>query len=783
MPYWLARHEDRLAEDWIKRFDPRFWTVNFPRPAMGSVVTTGPDSLRVDCVFYQRQDLAGLIWESEDRWDHPLLAYETARDYRGMTLSFRWRTSGAIAPLSAVYGATLTIEGRDQRGAPRTWYVRLWNYATGSAADARITLDFDRLAGGFMLPEEADPVWAGDIDRMFFSIVPETYDGGSGVLTPPAEGTVMLSEIRCEGSGASIGLGDAFVPPHRLRIATGYDDLYHMTPERVLHNIVALGYRDWINHYVGMSHYFRLARDAASGRFVAQGAGSSVLNAAARQWHADFYARSHTFGFRVITSLSFELLDEHAPEAWKQRDHEGAPALTGWDPPSTLLSPCNGAAVDYLKAVARDFCALAAASGLPVDFQIGEPWWWSGLGGVRRPCFYDAATTAAYTAETGRAVPTRHRSVTENPDAAQAHYLDWLGQKLGAATLALRDAVKAAHPGARVALLFFTPQVIDAGAPMLARVNMPGAWAFPAFDLLQVEDYDHVTAENWGAHERGIAVVDARFGYPRAAQHYFAGFVLDGADRAQWRAIGRSIGDARDKGYGEVFVWALPQTLRDGFAFFDTAQEDEMDGFHDVRFPLEVGMGASGGPEFSTTVIATASGFEQRNMNWAQARARYDAGLGVRSETDLATVIAFFRARRGRACGFRFRDPFDYGSNAAGDGATPFDQVLGTGDGVRTGFPLVKRYGGEDGHTRRITRPVAETVRVAVNGVERRDGWALGAAGEVRFAEAPAPGAVVTAGFLFDVPVRFADDHLAVSLAGFRAGEIPSIPLVEVREA
>jgi len=783
MAYWLAQAADRLAEDWIKRFDPRFWTVNFPRPAMGSLVTTGPDALKVNCVFYRKQGMAGLIWESADRWDHPLLAYETARDYRGLVLTFRWKASGNIALLSDVHGPTLTIEGRDAAGVARTWYVRLWNYAVGSGDDARITLDFDALAGGFMLPQEADPVWAGDIDRMFISIVPGSYGAGSGVLSAPAEGQVEISDILCEGGGATIGMGDAFVPPHGLRMATGYDDLYHLTPARVLHNIISLGYRDWINHYVGMSHYFRLKHDAGTGRFLVDDAGAQKLNTPTRSWHADFFARAQTMGFRVISSLSFELLDEHAPDGWKQRDHAGAPALTGWEPPSTLVSPCSAAGVDYLKAVALEFCALASGAGLPVDFQVGEPWWWSGFGAVRRPCFYDAATVAAYTAETGRPVPTRHQLVTEIPGAAQDDFLDWLGTKLGAATLALRDAVRGAHPNATVALLFYTPQVIDAGAPMLARVNMPAAWTYPAFDVFQVEDYDHVTEENWGAHERGIALVDARFGYPKSAQHYFGGFVLNGADRHQWRAIGHSIETARERNYAEVFVWALPQVMRDGFTFYGMTGEEEVGGFHDVRFPLEVGYGAGGGPEFSTTVIGTASGFEQRNINWAEARGRYDAGLGVRSEADLATVTAFFRARRGRAFAFRFRDPFDFSSAPMGGAVTALDQRLGTGDGVRTTFPLVKHYGESEPQVRRITRPVAGTVRVAVNGAEMTGGWLLGALGEVQFEAAPAAGAAVTAGFEFDVPVRFGEDQLSVSLAGFRAGEIPAIPLIEVREA
>lgn len=163
MPHWLASPGDALTHTHIKRFDPRFWTVDFPRPMMASVVTTGPGSLRADAIFYKADDLAGLIWESEDRWDHPLIAYETARDYRGCRLSFHWSSTG-LMPLDAVDGPTLTIEGRDAGGAPRTWYVRLWNYANGTPEEADIALDFDAMDGGFLLPAEADPVWAGDID-------------------------------------------------------------------------------------------------------------------------------------------------------------------------------------------------------------------------------------------------------------------------------------------------------------------------------------------------------------------------------------------------------------------------------------------------------------------------------------------------------------------------------------------------------------------------------------------------------------------------------------------
>lgn len=783
MPYWLTSSEHRLRTDWMKRFDPRYWTVNFPRPSMASVVSTGPAALRVDAVFYQRQDLIGLIWESEDRFDHPLLGYETSRDYRGLTLSFRWRASGDLKRLDAVYGPTLTLEGRDSQGTPRTWYVRLWNYASGTPEDAVIHLDFDDMSGGFLLPSEADPVWAGDIDRLFISLVPSSFDGSSAPLASPASATIEISDILCEGGDATLPLGDAFLPPHDLRLASGYDDSYHLTPARVLRGALHLGYRAWIDHYVGMSHYAALGYQPADGRFIA-GGGGAVLNAPCQSWHRDFLSRAQALDYRVILSLSYELFDAYTPEDWKQRSFDGAPALTGWSPPSTLLSPAHSGAMAYLQRVAHDFVALQVEAGMAATFQIGEPWWWSGFGEIRKPCFYDAATRSAYTAATGKSVPPMHQSATETISPEQGDYLDWLGNVLGASTLALRDHVRSAFPGAWVGLLFFTPQVIDPAAPLLARANLPRQWMYPAFDVLQVEDYDHVTSGQDAARAQALGLVDAHLKYPRSAMNYFSGFVLNAADRRFWKRIIQAAQNAQEAGFAQVFLWAYPQIARDGLTYFSLKEDEGIMGFHDVQFPLEVGFGASGGSEFSTTVVATASGFEQRNINWSQARLRYDAGLGVRSEQDIAVLTAFFRARRGRAYAFRFRDLWDDRSASVGSAVTAFDQPLGMGDGAATQFQLVKRYGDEtDALVRPITRPVMGSIRVSINGAEVSQGWTCDpSTGIVAFSTPPAPGAELRAGFLFDVPVRFADDHLPISLASFQAGEVPSIPLVEVRE-
>lgn len=207
--------------------------------------------------------------------------------------------------------------------------------------------------------------------------------------------------------------------------------------------------------------------------------------------------------------------------------------------------------------------------------------------------------------------------------------------------------------------------------------------------------------------------------------------------------------------------------------------------FHEARFPAALSAGSSGGPERRTEIVTLSNGFEERNSPWAQSRRRYDAGLGVRSLDDLAEVIAFFEARHGQLHAFRWKDWTDFKSCRPSAQPAATDQVLGTGDDAATLFDLRKAYvSGGQTYWRPIAKPVAGTVTVAVDGVALAAGAGFGvdlAAGQVQLSAAPTTGAVVTAGFEFDVPVRFDTDRIVTSLSGFAAGEIPSIPVVEVR--
>jgi len=207
--------------------------------------------------------------------------------------------------------------------------------------------------------------------------------------------------------------------------------------------------------------------------------------------------------------------------------------------------------------------------------------------------------------------------------------------------------------------------------------------------------------------------------------------------------------------------------------------------FHDIRFPAALSFGSAGGPERRTEVVTLANGFEERNTPWSHSRRRYDAGTGLRALDDIITLIAFFEARRGRMHAFRWKDWSDCTSCPLSGPMAYDDQTIATGDGAAVEFQLTKTYApGAYEYIRPVTKPVAGSVRVGVDGAELSEGsdFTVDAiTGKVTFASAPANGAPVTAGYEFDVPVRFDTDWIQASVASFQAGEVPNVPVVEVR--
>ncbi len=209
--------------------------------------------------------------------------------------------------------------------------------------------------------------------------------------------------------------------------------------------------------------------------------------------------------------------------------------------------------------------------------------------------------------------------------------------------------------------------------------------------------------------------------------------------------------------------------------------------FHEIRFPVDISIGATGGPERRTEIVTLGSGREERNTRWANSRRRFNAGYGIKTLDQIHQVIRFFEERRGRLHGFRWRDPVDYKSCPPSSTPSPQDQIIGVGDGISDLFLLTKDYSENiNPYQRRIDKPVAGSVVVAVDSVLQTAGSDYSideATGVVLFASGniPTPGALITAGFLFDVPARFDSDYLEINLTNFNAGAIPDIPIVEIR--
>jgi len=208
-------------------------------------------------------------------------------------------------------------------------------------------------------------------------------------------------------------------------------------------------------------------------------------------------------------------------------------------------------------------------------------------------------------------------------------------------------------------------------------------------------------------------------------------------------------------------------------------------GFHDIRFPASLSFGSVGGPERRTEIVTLANGFEERNTPWAHSRRRYDAGVSLRSLDDVEALIAFYEARQGQLFGFRWKDWSDFKSCLPSKAPSALDQIIGLGDGVQLAFSLVKTYrSGEQSYTRPIVKPVLGTILVALDGdakVETLEFSVDVTTGVITFPTPPDPGVRVTAGFEFDVPVRFDTDRIQTSVASFKAGDVPNVPVLELR--
>jgi uncharacterized protein (TIGR02217 family) len=213
------------------------------------------------------------------------------------------------------------------------------------------------------------------------------------------------------------------------------------------------------------------------------------------------------------------------------------------------------------------------------------------------------------------------------------------------------------------------------------------------------------------------------------------------------------------------------------------------------RFPDDIAYGSQGGPMYKTAITVMASGREQRNITWGQARHKYDVSYGVRDQASLDDLLSFFHAVLGAAHSFRYKDfsdfhtatPSGYGADGAPSTAvTKDDQHFGSGDAILTEFQITKTYTkGVLDTVRNITKPIDGTVLIAVDGVLQTEGGGSDytidyTTGIITFVSPPGDGLALTWGGEFDVPVRFESDTITTKIDNYLVGNI-SVDLIEVR--
>lgn len=194
--------------------------------------------------------------------------------------------------------------------------------------------------------------------------------------------------------------------------------------------------------------------------------------------------------------------------------------------------------------------------------------------------------------------------------------------------------------------------------------------------------------------------------------------------------------------------------------------------FIEHRFPSNISIGMRGGPEFSTFITESIGGYETRNINWSEAKNKYEITKAITNEHELEQILTFFRLTKGKALGFRFKDHSDFRVQK---------QLLFKGDGKSNSFQLYKNYQlGDISYQRRITKPVKGTMQIEVckgnisYSVDYKNGI-------ITFSETLPLDCEVIGSFEFDVPVRFNNDYLELTNHYQKIYSIDRLELIELK--
>lgn len=548
----------------VKRFSPKYFTVNGPRSMSFSIVSD-QDKMTINYTARLKNDLCGITWFSEDTKDHTNQKYSTNKDYRGTVWVFDIELSNTSPVLNDEKRApSITVNARDASGTPVTYIIPIFRYAdTPTLRTARVTIDWSTVMGGFFADQ---PIFAGDIDNLFIAAVVSSYDVASDPLPAPMNGSISITNVSVTGPSSDLVLRKATVGVNGLGMATSYDDSYDLTPQRIIENLLDLGYSDSINHYCGMSIFPQKTWDGTRLVIVTHdnAAGLPVVNNPTAQWHKDFARQCAKNNLRLIQAVSFETFSPDTRYDWVQRAANNELGETGYVPPSNLLSPCSVDAMNWLHKASIEFASIASAAGLEIIVQIGEPWWWYNPGTLK-PCFYDASTRQKFNAQTSLIAPDFQNIFSTNVGTPYDEFKTFLRNELGNAVLGIRDAIKTAHPTAKVSILPFFPTIINKG--IMEFVNYPvNQYAYPNFDIFQTEGYDWLIQDDTANIPKSMTIPLIDLGYPPSQVEYLAGFVPQlplNARPEVWKRILKNIKDNLTYSIRKQYIWAYNIIARD----------------------------------------------------------------------------------------------------------------------------------------------------------------------------------------------------------------------------
>lgn len=597
-PRALQRKGEDYPETTEQLFAPYLWTINGPRDSSFSVVTDG-NTLEAPFSVFTRGAYIGLIWEAQDNYSHAARSYNDYSDFTGVTWVFDVVMSASMPVINEPTRAlTITIEN-DQG----VCFVPLDQFAdTPDLRTSRITLDFDNMIGTVLFQANNQTISPANIKKIMIGLVSNSYINNDPTPLSAREDCLFTLTHVSVTNPIPFTRKNLTLPTQDVGISTSYDDMHNQSPERVINQIKALGYGGKINHYCGMSRYPNREINAALGRaIITETLGNTIIDSAKR-WHASFAELLVVEGWECNWAISYEMFSTFANTNYAQRDDDGNLGVTGYTPPSYLLSPVIEAAdvpaiaghtqvgsMVYLGNVFEDFGNIMLTAGLKPILQVGEPWWWWNSDGA--PCYYGAVARQKYFDETGDFAPRimdindlTGIDINDNgpytgAQSAQQNFIKWCRDKLGDSTLYLRDRIRAVDATAEATLLFFLPSILNPDVGMVNIVNYPIAdYQSPNWDFFMTEAYDWVIKGEGSKAERAITLSTDELGYSAANTEILVGFVPDETlaaafrwtllddvqyKRELWARLFGSIEKNRAASVGRQYIWAYPQVMRD----------------------------------------------------------------------------------------------------------------------------------------------------------------------------------------------------------------------------